>query len=140
MGWEEPRPAGEASATGPRIPAQTPTSHLWQMQSHPADHSPHPTPPPLPASCYTFWKGPSLWTSHALQPKCFSPTGLPHGWVPAQPQRITLGTISLLPRQWTGIHPSQSSSFQAPACVQSGPKEGRVWGGWEQAAGKRRGG
>ena len=75
-----------------RIPAQTPTSHLQQTQSHPADHTPHPTPPH-----YTFWKGPSLCTGHALQPECFSLTGLPRGWVPAQPQRITLGTTSPLP-------------------------------------------
>ena len=33
-----------------RIPAQIPTSHLRQTQSHPADHTPHPTPLPLPAS------------------------------------------------------------------------------------------
>ena len=98
MGWEEPRPAGEASATGPALTALGPPGSQPRHPPPTSGRRSHTllTTPPTPPH-YTFWKGPSLCTGHALQPECFSLTGLPRGWVPAQPQRITLGTTSPLP-------------------------------------------
>ena len=135
LGRPQPRPALAAlgpPGSQPGYPPPTSRSHTLLTTS------PAPTPLQPPASPCTFWKGPSLRASHALPSQCFS-LGLPHGWVPAQPQRITLGTTSLLSRPHSGqvfLHHRAAHSRHQPMSSRGHKRDVCGVAGSREAAGR----